>query len=343
MKHFNRSTWGRYFLSAVMAFAVIIGVMASAAPQTVHAASYLSGVSAKDWMSYISDSTRLSEINIPGTHDSGTRYVDYSTWAQTQNFTIPEQLNKGVRFIDIRLGYRSTSGYTDLLKVVHGTSCDCYESSSGSILYFNKVIGWCHEFLTNHPDETIIMSVKLDGDQKNGPYYFSERVFSYINQNRDWWYLKNGNPTLGEVRGKIVLLRRFSTNVSDPKNNAGLDINFNCPATRANSNQWYVTGNLWSITNINYAVQDFYELGKSDKWNVIKHNLDNNSVRAGSNQYVINFLSSFTILSPKNISDYVNPRIQSYSFSNGTKYGWIIFDHVTETLARKIFETNRRR
>ncbi len=341
MKHTRKSTWGKKILSVAMSLVFAIGVVAMHAPATTFASSNWSGVSPQSWMSHISDSTHISEINIPGTHDSGTRFVDTSLWAQTQDETIPDQLNAGVRFLDIRLDYRTTGGYTDLLKVVHGTDCTCYETDGGGILYFNKVIEWCHNFLVAHPSETIIMSVKLDGNSKNGNTYFSQRVYSYINQNPSWWYLQNGNPTLGDVRGKIVLFRRFTTHVSNPVQQGGLDINFADMGSRS-GNEYYKTGTLWTINNIYYNVQDYYNLNRSTKWSVVKHNLDNSSIRAASNRYVINFLSSFSVLTPRYISSYVNDKFMDYNLTQGTKYGWILFDHVEVKHARHVYESNIR-
>ena len=58
-----------------------------------------------NWMSGLSDDTKLCDINIPGTHDSGTTYttaVISGIIASCQDDTIPEQLQKGIRYLDIR-------------------------------------------------------------------------------------------------------------------------------------------------------------------------------------------------------------------------------------------------
>lgn len=57
-------------------------------------------------MSQLDDNKRLSEMTIPGTHDSGTYTlgdgpVDSAAKCQTQS--IAEQLNNGIRYLDIRL------------------------------------------------------------------------------------------------------------------------------------------------------------------------------------------------------------------------------------------------
>ncbi|MBR2731599.1 MAG: hypothetical protein IKD72_06405 [Clostridia bacterium] len=72
----------------------------------------------KNWMSGIADERYLCEINLPGTHDSATAYCrnttenhvklfgnnvfDSGAYAKTQSLTLPQQLNAGVRYLDLR-------------------------------------------------------------------------------------------------------------------------------------------------------------------------------------------------------------------------------------------------
>lgn len=60
------------------------------------------GLTSSNWMNYIDGSTLLSQINIPGTHDSGTTYIKGSAANQCQNLTIADQLELGARYLDIR-------------------------------------------------------------------------------------------------------------------------------------------------------------------------------------------------------------------------------------------------
>ena len=63
------------------------------------------------------------------------------------------------------------------------------------------------EFLTENPDETLIVSVKQDRGIINR-WFFPPFYEKYIAGNENEWYLKNENPTLSECRGKMVLMRR---------------------------------------------------------------------------------------------------------------------------------------
>lgn len=88
-----------------------------------------------NWMSGISDDTYLSDISIPGTHDSGSRIVDSyaSTWAKCQNLTITEQLNIGVRYLDMRLAYDTACKGN--IRVVH-SNVDCWNGNNGKLTLY---------------------------------------------------------------------------------------------------------------------------------------------------------------------------------------------------------------
>ena len=59
----------------------------------------------RNWMSLLDENLRLNQVSIPGTHDSGTHYVAFikSIHAKTQSLNIKEQLEHGIRYLDIRL------------------------------------------------------------------------------------------------------------------------------------------------------------------------------------------------------------------------------------------------
>jgi hypothetical protein len=61
-------------------------------------------VSGSNWMSYMPD-IEISRLSIPGTHDSGAREfsdITPDSAVITQTLTIREQLDAGVRYLDIR-------------------------------------------------------------------------------------------------------------------------------------------------------------------------------------------------------------------------------------------------
>ena len=80
-----------------------------------------------DWCARISDKTRINQLAIPGTHDAAawTHYWNVpttpGTWAQRKSIT--EQLDLGIRVLDLRVGYASnnwTVGITSFIGMFHG-------------------------------------------------------------------------------------------------------------------------------------------------------------------------------------------------------------------------------
>ena len=55
------------------------------------------------WMNYISNEELLSEINLPGTHDSCTCCVQFAFISKCQSMSITEQFNCGIRLLDVRV------------------------------------------------------------------------------------------------------------------------------------------------------------------------------------------------------------------------------------------------
>src|SRR5687767_170537 len=62
----------------------------------------LSAAPANTWMGALYDNVLVSQISIPGTHDSGARFEPFPGTAKCQNLTISQQLDAGIRFLDIR-------------------------------------------------------------------------------------------------------------------------------------------------------------------------------------------------------------------------------------------------
>ena len=66
-------------------------------------------------MNYISNCTRINQINIPGTHDSETYAVGSNgrfksikyLFRQTHSLNMKNQLESGIRYLDIRLGLKN--------------------------------------------------------------------------------------------------------------------------------------------------------------------------------------------------------------------------------------------
>ena len=167
--------------------------------------TYSSYVDGPCWMKYVDDNKLLDELSIPGTHDSGTCSVDNDTEPQSsqvkcQQDYIPTQLLEGIRYFDIRLGKGNDPG------ICHG---DFYLfKKDGYYLHLSDVIGYFKTFLSENPREALIMLASRGNDEATDESV-TTAFAKVLDDNPKLFYTSSRVPTLGEVRGKIVLLRRF--------------------------------------------------------------------------------------------------------------------------------------
>ncbi|CFQ84530.1 phosphatidylinositol diacylglycerol-lyase [Yersinia frederiksenii] len=152
------------------------------------------------WMSHLNDSTLLSQISIPGTHDSASFNINISGggFTQTQSWNIEEQLDNGVRFLDARCRL-----IEDVFTMHHGAIFLKQQ--------FGDILKICVDFLIHNPSEFIILSVKQEHTTENSIKKFHEVMRKrYLKHYGNVFYLENKIPKINEVRGKIILLRRYS-------------------------------------------------------------------------------------------------------------------------------------
>ena len=284
------------------------------------------------WMGDLPDSQRLTELAIPGSHDS-TATIDYkfgelviADTAKTQNLTIDEQLRVGTRFLDIRLLQEQ-----GILETYHGIV--------KQEMPFSEVLESAYGFLEEFPSEVLVMSIKEEGSAI-GPIEmpFAEQVEAVIAENPERWYLANATPSLGDTRGKIVLVNRFS-----PSDQAlgGIDA----------SNGWSDQA-TFSLTaeGISLRIQDEYFVRDNEaKKSAIRALIDEAAEASGPDVLFINFISGYqereifgqiapTILS---VSDDVNPWMLNLLEELETALrGIFVIDYVNESINETIVATN---
>ncbi|MGJ1362529.1 phosphatidylinositol-specific phospholipase C [Sphingobacterium spiritivorum] len=274
-----------------------------------------------NWMSFIQGERKLSSLSIPGTHDAGARYEPVSGTAKTQNLTIAEQLNAGVRFLDVRCRFVDNN-----FAIHHGP---VYQH-----LNFDDVLQSCKSFLQAHPSETIVMSVKEEHTPSGNSMTFEERFIKYTDTYSGLFRLDADIPSLQQARGKIVLLRRFSSSQA-----LGIQA-----YNGWSDNTSFTIQNQESILQ----VQDAYQVSSNtDKWNAI-HTLLNTSKNAdmASGTLFLNFSSGYqkklwVIPNIPSVSNEINPKLLNYFNQQTTgHFGVIITDFIHADLAKSIFNTN---
>ncbi|MGE7387614.1 phosphatidylinositol-specific phospholipase C [Streptomyces sp. NPDC004126] len=188
----------------VLKWAAGAGGMAGAGVLGLPSAASAASWSSRSWMGQLSNSLPVTKLTIPGTHNTCAN--SGMTAAKCQIWDLPTQLDKGIRFLDIRLN--GLQGSANEMGLYH------------SDIYMNKryqdVLNDCDFFLRNNPKEVIIMRLKNEsaGGQALGAEEFRRRFNWYMDDPsmhfRPLFWTNPSWPTLGQARGKVVLLTDFS-------------------------------------------------------------------------------------------------------------------------------------
>lgn len=150
-------------------------------------------IAMKEWMSRIDSDVYLSELSIPGSHESCATIA--VPWVQCQNISIEDQLNSGLRYFDFRCGVSFGTLY-----LFHG------RSPLGFSL--TDVLARMYVWLARAQQEAVIVQIKMEGGSGNETA-FEKLLRSEFTGNAKFWALGNTIPKLRAVRGKIQLMRRF--------------------------------------------------------------------------------------------------------------------------------------
>ncbi|MCD9146031.1 phosphatidylinositol-specific phospholipase C [Streptomyces albireticuli] len=149
----------------------------------------------KNWMSGIVDSASVTDISIPGSHESCAMHPGASLgFAQCQEKDIGWQLNHGIRYLDIRC--RAIEGS---FAIHHGPF---YQEKM-----FGDVLEICNGFLKENPSETILMRIQQEYSEVSGEDF--QAIFRDYLDKRGWgslFYVSNSFPKLGSARGKVILM-----------------------------------------------------------------------------------------------------------------------------------------
>ncbi|MBR2986726.1 MAG: phosphatidylinositol-specific phospholipase C [Clostridia bacterium] len=275
---------------------------------------------AENFMIAIDDNTPLSMIALPGTHDSGaTVDMILAGTAKCQTLTIAEQLTAGVRYFDIRL--RRVNG---ALHVYHGTV--------DQKLSFDEVLTAFYTFLDKNPSEALIVCIKEESDAEGENQAFDTMVKAKLSEESAKWYTGSDIPTLGKVRGKCVLMRRFGTSGS-----YGFDASHDFAD---NSSDFTITNGAYKL-----RAQDYYQNDSgAAKWTAVE-TFFNVMKTPDARCYYLNNTSGykpglFSIPNINTIKDHVNPLLLSYLGEKPALVGIIATDFMTPGIAEAIWSLN---
>lgn len=294
-------------------------------------------VNYKTWLKELKDDTRIGSLAIPGTHNSFACHTALPS-VQCQGESVTDQLEHGVRFLDVRVGkYPLKSGDdANELTVVHGK----FPVRIPFPLKFEDALDEVYDFLKDNSSETVILSIKQEGtgEWNNDQDEFGKLIWAnYINPKKDKWYLGSGLPKLGDARGKIILFRRFG--VRDDHGGFGFDAaswKYNCTEDDRGR----------------FCVQDFCEIQSADdipkKVDYVKllaKKASEHNSTSSDNKLYVNFTSGSNFFDtscwPQQVAKAMAEHNLQDSFAKGS--GIIVLDYVEDNdwkMGRELVDKN---
>ena len=266
------------------------------------------------WMSGLEDDRLISQLSIPGTHDSGATHSIADVAGKCQSLGIKEQLNIGVRFLDIRLQLVG-----DDFRIVH--------SFVDQRTDFDDMLEDIVKFIEDNPTEFLFISIKKDADSKRPEGDFARLLEAEL---REYDIISEDTAlpkTVGEARGKIYIISRYAdSTMGIPAYNGWLD------------STSFELGELY--------VQDNYAIGSTEiKLSDIEAAFD--IAAAGEHGLVLNFTScyltsGFPPAYAATPAKEINPRLRDTLHYRSEPTGVMVCDFVTSELVKSIWEVNFR-
>ncbi|WPH02404.1 Hypothetical protein R9X50_00526700 [Acrodontium crateriforme] len=175
-----------------------------------------------NWMSRYPDSTKLVHMNIPGAHDAATwnyteatqgalkrvaaltkRPIPPAQWLQCQEVSLRTMLETGIRAFDLRFEQDATG---ETLVFWHGNALLSQTATVNDVLFA------FYNWLEAHPSEVVFMSLMREGNDEASTAVVQRRIYDALTSRAAQRYFLRTTgleSTLGEARGKMILLRRF--------------------------------------------------------------------------------------------------------------------------------------
>lgn len=179
--------------------AAVITAMAAAMP-----------VSADNWLTPLPDNTYVSDLSIPGTHDSATgegfsgfvgEMLGPGT-AQTQDLTISQQWDCGIRAFDLRPTVENGT---------EGTYLHIYHGIIKTAISFDDALLTLRDKLKENPGEFAIVIMRHESDSRTGiQTQWQSLMDKSLTADALDGYIAGFRKglTIGDIRGKILVMSR---------------------------------------------------------------------------------------------------------------------------------------
>ncbi|MGZ9432214.1 hypothetical protein [Mycoplasma sp. 613B] len=291
---------------------------------------YYSGTSLNnlDWMKSLDDSARISDLSIPGTHDSamfsgtGFYYFFGKDYAKTQANNYDTQLKQGIRFFDLRID--------ENMNLRHGVT---YATTNLS----NAVRDFAY-FLQRHPSEFLLLRIKSE-DYKPGQsaqfrQQYRQKFENALLKHYDYLYQRESYkgtlwPTVADLRGKMMIFNDLDPEIT----------------TDTSWGPKYNSGGQAAKPYIFYT-QDNFEATPNDKYDAIKGQYDISTKYKGKGVLFLNFTSHtnlpttiFRLAEQANLK--VLNLLKTYEKDHRFISGITIMDFPGDALVQQVIKMNR--
>ena len=263
-----------------------------------------------NWMRDVPDNTPLSQMTIPGTHDSCSLFG--ICCARTQTWTLNEQMNAGIRYLDVRL-----RRINNILRAYHAFVDQ--KENFDSIL--KNVIG----FLNRNPTECIIMEINSEHTPVNSTRGFVDLYEEYTRDYKEKIVEYDYKDlTIGELRGKLYILKIFEGSISRTR---GIFL----------QNKWSINFR-WYINIKKRKIKEFFNRVISLEINNNENKYINNNDNDKQNLYItyISCSSDYAMMTPYTAATKLNPLVMRYH----GRMGIVNMDYPGEDLIKHLINQN---
>lgn len=264
------------------------------------------------WMTPLADDTPLTCLSIPGAHDAASATITaFRRWTRTQELDIAGLWNCGVRAFDLRPAW--VDGCMGL-----------YHDKYSAHVSFKTVIDALALALERHPGEGAIVIIRHEEEADGNAPEWATELGTILDGRRPRLASWSPDMTLGELRGKILVLCRNAyaggpiggylhgwTSSADASAQRGARV-----ADEAGGEHPF-----W--------VQDYYHPdGADDKWEEIRDMLDASADVEEPHPLVVNHASGYLGKLPdyRGNARNVNAKTAEYIKSLGGPAGIIMMD-----------------
>ncbi|KAJ7349106.1 PLC-like phosphodiesterase [Mycena albidolilacea] len=254
----------------LLANAALADILTRGAPILGHDSGCSQSSKTCDWMRNYPDATKLVHMNLPGTHDSATwnytqvtqdslfRYtgtdVPPAAIFQCQDKSLFDMLNLGIRVFDLRFAYNpgnDTLGF-------HHSQALLAPTTTVEDVWFGL-----YSWLDQHPTEAVLISLNYEsGTGTPRDLKLEQHIYDIMTSNlaSKYWVQTNGSlGTLGEARGKLTFLQRYTYDILPASESKRFGIQLPPNAWTDNSPSIEIVYN--TLTQQKAFIEDYYEIG----------------------------------------------------------------------------------